>query len=131
MSPTAGHEFAPRPWALATFFVATALAATVLAILLGLSTIVVVAAPAVGTWAFSRSARVTIEPDGVRLGSSACGWADIELRQLRWGTALRSRADVPRRSRLMVYLPMYLVNWETHPIRADLRRWAPHLSIPR
>ena len=131
MNTDAKHELAPRPWALVSFFVLSVFAIAVLASLLGLSAVVVIVAPAVGTWFFGRSARVTIDRTGVRLASSSCRWPDIELRASRWGASLRSRPGVPRKSRLVVFFPMYLADWESHPISNDLRRWAPHLEISR
>lgn len=131
MSIAGGHEFAPRPWALVAFFVISALLIGALAWLLGLSALIVVVAPAGGTWVFGRSARVTLDRSGVRFGSSSCRWDDIELRTSRWGDSLHSRRGVPRKSRLVVYLPMYLADWESHQVRTDVHRWAPHLPISR
>jgi hypothetical protein len=127
----AAYEFAPRPWALVAFFVLSAAAAAVISFGLGMSVIIIIAVPAGGTWAFERSARVSLDRAGVRQGSSSCEWADIELRTSRWGRSLRTREGAPRSSRLRVFFPMYVSNWESHPVRDDLRRWAPHLSIPR
>ena len=129
MSPDGAYEFVPRLWALVGFFVVSALVIGLLVALLGLSPFIVVVAPVGGTWVFGRSARVTLDRSGVRFGSSSCRWADIEMRTSRIGVSLRSKPGVDRKSRLVVFLPMYLADWEAHPVRNDVRRWAPHLSL--
>ena len=131
MSASDGYEFGPRPWALATFFVVSVFVIAILTSLLGLSALVVIVVPAAGTWFFNKSARVSIDRAGVIVRSTSCRWSDIELRSSQWGSSLRSASGVARSSRLNVFLPMYLSDWESHPLAGDLRRWAPHFEISR
>ena len=45
------------------------------------------------------------------------------------GRLVAQPAGVPRKSRLVVFLPMYLADWQSHQVRTDVHQWAPHLPI--